>query len=183
MRESILDGIEHANQTILDMGTGAGTTTTVVEINNGNIRSYHVGDSMALVTGQKGKIKHQTIPHSPVGYAIESGLLQENDAMLHDERHIISNVVGSPEMRVEIGPLLALAKRDTLLLGSDGLFDNMTLDEIIDTVRCGALYRCAEKLVSICHNRMTQQDNDELCKPDDMTFILYRGSAQKTVIS
>jgi serine/threonine protein phosphatase PrpC len=174
LRESILDGIEQANNTILSSTTGAATTLLAVEISDRHIRSYHVGDSKALVTGQRGKIKYQTIPHSPVGYAIESGLIEEDDAMHHEDRHIISNMVGSVEMRVEIGPLLALAKRDTLLLGSDGLYDNLTIDEIVDIIRCGQLEDCAGRLVSVCNSRMTDYSEGELHKPDDLSFILFR---------
>lgn len=176
MRESILDGIEQANAMILDRASGAATTMIAIEINGRHIRSYHVGDSMVLVTGQKGKIKYQTIPHSPVGYAVEAGLLEEEDAMQHHERHLISNVVGSQDMRLEIGPSLTLAKRDTLVVGSDGLFDNMTIDEIVEIIRRGPLGQAAEQLVNICNDRMGQQWEGELHKPDDLSFMLYRNN-------
>jgi serine/threonine protein phosphatase PrpC len=174
MRDSILDGIERANRKILDRYNGAATTIIAMEISERCVRSYHVGDSQALVSGQRGKIKYQTIAHSPVGYAVESGLLHEDEALSHEDRHIISNVVGSHEMRLEIGPQFTMAKRDTLVLGSDGLFDNMTTDEIIDIIRSGKLAECAEQLVSICHQRMTAYTEGALHKPDDLSFILYR---------
>jgi serine/threonine protein phosphatase PrpC len=173
-RESILDGIERANKEILDRYNGAATTIIAMEITGNAIRSYHVGDSQALVSGQKGKIKYQTIAHSPVGYAVEAGLLQEEEALSHEDRHIISNMVGSHEMRLEIGPLLTMAKRDTMVLGSDGLFDKMTTEEIIDIIRCGKIEKCAEQLVSICHQRMSTYAEGILHKPDDLSFILYR---------
>ena len=175
LRESILDGIEQANTRIMTSSPGSATTIIAIEVNGQQIRSYHVGDSMALITGQRGKVKYQTIPHSPVGYAVEAGLLEEEDAMQHDERHLISNMVGSQEMRVEIGPPITLAKRDTLILASDGLFDNLTIDEIVDIIRCGPLEQAARQLVSICKGRMEIQLNDELHKPDDLSFVLYRG--------
>lgn len=176
LRDSILDGIERANSKILSMGTGSATTIIAIEVNNNTVRSYHAGDSMALIVGQRGKLKYQTISHSPVGYAVESGLIEENEAMTHDERHLISNAVGSSDLRLELGPLLKLDKHDTLLLGSDGLYDNLTIDEIIDIIRCGPLERCADKLVNVCNERMSGSSENELCKPDDMTFILYRPS-------
>ena len=73
-REAILDGIEQANQLVMATGSGGGTTIAVVEIENRTIRPYHVGDSEILVTGQRGKIKYQSISHSPMGYAVEAGL-------------------------------------------------------------------------------------------------------------
>jgi len=174
LRDSILNSIESANRKILDMGTGSATTILVVEVNNGGVRSYHAGDSMVLVTGQRGKLKYQTISHSPIGYALESGFMESNEAMTHDERHLISNVAGSADMRLELGSLVSLARHDTVLLGSDGLYDNLTIEEIVDIIRCGLLEHCAHELVRLCTERMSAKTDSELCKPDDMTFILYR---------
>ena len=80
---------------------------------------------MILAIGQKGKIKLQTISHSPVGLAVESGHLDESEAMHHEQRHVVSNVVGDQTMRIEVGAKLMLAPRDTVLLSTDGLFDNL----------------------------------------------------------
>ncbi|TDI40701.1 MAG: hypothetical protein E2P02_16505 [Acidobacteria bacterium] len=41
------------------------TTLTAVEINGCEIRAFHVGDSFMLITGQRGKVELQTIPHCP----------------------------------------------------------------------------------------------------------------------
>lgn len=174
LRDAILNGIEEANQDIVAMTTSSATTILAVEVNNNTIRSVHAGDSMALVTGQRGKLKYQTISHSPVGYALESGFMEDDEAMTHDDRHYISNSVGSTEMRLELGPSLTLSKRDTLLLASDGLFDNLTIDEIIQRIRCGPLEQCANNLIQLCRDRMLNKGASELCKPDDLSFILYR---------
>ena len=94
-------------------GVGAATTLTVVEIEGESVRPFHVGDSFMLITGQRGKVKSRTIPHSPTGYAVASGLLDEKEALHHDERHVISNVIGSAEMRIDVGSPIELAPKDT----------------------------------------------------------------------
>ena len=43
---------------------------------------------MILTTGQRGRLRMQTVSHSPVGFAIEYGLLDESEAMHHEERHL-----------------------------------------------------------------------------------------------
>jgi serine/threonine protein phosphatase PrpC len=48
LRSAILDGIEAANAAILEMRSGAATTLEVIEIRDGCIRSYHIGDSETL---------------------------------------------------------------------------------------------------------------------------------------
>ncbi|MEX0611294.1 MAG: protein phosphatase 2C domain-containing protein, partial [Pirellulales bacterium] len=80
LRGAILDGIEAANRAVRELGTGAATTLALVEIQHRTIRPYHVGDSVILLTGQRGKLKLQTISHSPIGYAVEAGLMAEEDA-------------------------------------------------------------------------------------------------------
>lgn len=174
LREAILNGIEQANHAVGALGTGAATTLAVVELQDRAVRPYHVGDSMILVTGQKGKIKLQTASHSPVGYAIQAGLLDETEAMHHEDRHLVSNIIGSADMHIEVGSGVELAPRDSLLLASDGLFDNLHVDEIVDRARKGELLSVARVLVGACHQRMRDHQNGHPSKPDDLTFIVFR---------
>ena len=44
LRTAILDAIEHANRAVLDSGLGAAATLAVLEIEDGWIRPFHVGD-------------------------------------------------------------------------------------------------------------------------------------------
>lgn len=174
MRESILSGVDSANEGILQLGVGAGSTFVAGEIIDKQLRTYHVGDSMALVVGQKGKIKLLTVAHSPVGYALEAGLIDEEEALHHDERHVVSNYLGDPDMRVEIGSPVYLARYDTVLIASDGIYDNFTMAEIIEFIRKGSIKKVAKSLMQSCLARMKSPEAGQPSKPDDMTFILYR---------
>lgn len=174
LRTAIINGIESANEHVQSMGLGAATTMAVVEIQDGTARAYHVGDSMILLVGQRGKIKFQTISHSPVGFAVESGYLGAEAAMHHDDRHLVSNVIGTADMRIEIGPPLKLAPLDTLLLASDGLFDNLHIEEIVDRVRLGSLEQAMARVVNDTAARMQHPGEGHPSKPDDMTVVVYR---------
>lgn len=174
LRAAILDGMEAANRAIADLGVGAATTMTVAEIRGRTVRPYHVGDSMIVVVGQRGKIKLQTVSHSPVGYAVEAGLLDESEAMHHEDRHLVSNMLGSPDMRIDIGSTIELADRDTLILASDGLFDNLHIEEIVRHIRKGPLGKVATTLVDWCRRRMEGTEAEQPCKPDDLSFIAFR---------
>jgi PPM family protein phosphatase len=175
MRSAILDGIEAGNRAVLALGSGAATTLAVAEITQGSVRSYHVGDSSVVLVGQRGRVKLQTVPHSPVGFAVEAGLLDADEAIHHELLHVISNVVGSAEMRIEIGPEFALADRDTLLLASDGLFDNMRIGEIVETIRCGPLPAALAGLRRTVDLRMRgERGPDTPSKPDDCSIVLFR---------
>lgn len=174
LRDSILDGIERANSEILDMGKGAATTVVVAEIQQTQLRTYYVGDSLILLTGQRGMLKFQNTSHSPVGYALESGLIDEEEAIHHEERNLVSNVMGTAEMSIEIGPVLEISPRDTLVLSSDSLPDNLYIDEIIDNVRIGKIDQVAERLIDLVDQRMRNLEAGHPSHSDDFTFIVYR---------
>jgi serine/threonine protein phosphatase PrpC len=182
LRTAILNGIERASQAVARLGTGAATTLTVAEIQENAVRSYHVGDSLLLVVGQRGRIKFQSVAHSPVGFAFESGLLDEREALHHADRHLVSNVLGARDMRIEMGPVLHLAARDTLLLASDGLSDNLSEHEIVERARKAPLDEAARRLVADARRRMSAPTPGDPSKPDDLTLILFRlaaGSARR----
>jgi serine/threonine protein phosphatase PrpC len=174
LRTAVLNGLEGANHAVQALGVGAATTIAAVELQEATVRPYHVGDSMILVAGQRGKIKLQTTSHSPVGLAVEAGFLDETEAMHHEDRHVVSNVVGSSEMKIEIGPVVKLAPRDTVLLASDGLLDNLHVNEIVERVRKGRLEMAARRLIEDSKLRMSAPEEGQPSKPDDLTFILFR---------
>ena len=174
LREAILNGIEQANADILALGNGCATTLAVVELQAGVMRSYHVGDSLIMLVGQRGKVKFQNVSHSPVGYAVEAGLLDEAEAVHHEERNVVSNVIGTADMRIDVGPTIELAPRDTLLLASDGLPDNLYVDEIVERMKAGPLQAVGDALVQDCRKRMQNAIQERPSHPDDLSMILYR---------
>ncbi len=178
LRNAVLNGVEAANHAIAGLGVGAGTTLSIVEIGGRTIRPFHVGDSMILAVGQRGRVKMQTVPHSPTGYAVEAGLMDAHEALHHEERHLVSNMLGTPDMRVEMGSPMRLADRDTVVLASDGLSDNLTEEEIVEAVRKGPLERAARRLAATSRSRMEAEGEGKVpSKPDDLTFVLFRLSA------
>ena len=174
VRERILDSIESTNSVLMDKANGGYTTVAVAEIHEHNLRTYHVGDSEILLAGQRGKLKLRTISHSPVGYAVESEWLNEDEAMMDGNRHYISNTLGQNDMYIAMSSWLKMGKRDTLLIGTDGLFDNLLENEIINYVRKGALGTCAQNISDAIMTRMQTAQSGNPSKPDDATFILYR---------
>jgi PPM family protein phosphatase len=177
-RVGVLNGVERANEEVMKLGSGSGTTLVVVELQtqarSGQVRSYHVGDSEAVVVGQRGRVKLQTVSHTPSGYGLEAGLLSESEALSHEERHLLLNLIGSSAMRIEMGPSVEMAPRDTLLMGSDGLFDNWRMDELLAETKKGPLPEIAEQLILKTQKRMHEPLKDQPHKADDLTFFLMR---------
>jgi len=174
LREAILHGIDQANREIIEAGYGGGATLAVLEIEERHVRPYHIGDAFVLITGQRGRVKFQNIAHSPVGYAVESGLIDEHDAVHHHERNLVSNFVGSSDMYIDVGPRIELAPRDTIVVASDGLSDNLYVEEIVDSARVGDIADAADTLRTAAMGRMTGDSTDLPSHPDDLTFCLFR---------
>ena len=177
LRDTILTAVENANREILSRGAGSATTLAIAELHPGSIRTYHVGDSMILVTDRLGRIKVETVPHSPVGYAVESGFLSESEAILHGERHLVSNVIGSPDLHISVGVRTPFTAQDTLLIATDGLADNVEKGRIIELMRKGPLAARSKALTDQALRRMAGKSGN--AKPDDLTLVLYRRTAQR----
>jgi len=174
LRTAIMNGIEAANDAVLALANGSATTMTVITIEGLIVRSYQIGDSEAMVIGQRGLITLQTTAHSPTGFAVEAGFLDQREALHHEERHLVSNFLGTTDMRIDVGATVELKMRDTVLVASDGLTDNVHHDEIVDCVRKGPLKSGAEAVISLANERMLQAGNGQPSKPDDLSLILFR---------
>jgi serine/threonine protein phosphatase PrpC len=164
---------------LLEQGVGAATTLVVVEVRGDVARAYHAGDSGALLVGQRGRVRFETIPHSPVGYGVAAGMLEPSETHHHDERHLLSNCVGSREMRVEIGAPVTMAARDTLLLATDGVLENIERRDLIDQIRIGSLLQAATDLQARLRLTMAGVDPKLPAHPDDATALLFRTAADR----
>ena len=174
LRTAIINGIEAANEAVKALANGSATTMTVVTIEGTLARSYQIGDSEAMIVGQRGRMRLQTTAHSPTGFAVEAGFLDEREALHHAERHLVSNFLGTTEMRIDVGMALELQARDTILLASDGLTDNVHVEEIIEHIRKGPLPDAAHAVVDLARSRMASANSKDPSKPDDLSLILYR---------
>lgn len=168
----LLRAFDRANAAIQARTHGAMATLVAALIGSASLRLFAIGDAQGWLIGGGGKIKYRTVQHGPVGYAEEAGLIDEDEALEHEDRHLISNAVGDPGMRVEVGPELRFAPRDTLLLGSDGLFDNLYTEEIVDRIRSGPLDRGLAALAELASERMEAGGSPS--KPDDLTIVACR---------
>jgi serine/threonine protein phosphatase PrpC len=179
LRTAILDGIEAANEAVRALGNGSATTLTVVTVEGHTARSYQVGDSEAMVVGQRGRIRAQTMAHSPTGFAIEAGMLDQRAALHHEERHLVSNFIGTADMRIDMGTGIRLNPRDTILLASDGLTDNVHSHEVTELIRKGPLCDAVKSMVGLAKRRMTVETMHQPSKPDDLSVILFRKPYRK----
>ena len=181
LRTAMLNGIEAANAAVLALANGSATTMTAVTIEGRLVRSYQIGDSEALVVGGRGLIKLQTTPHSPTGFAVEAGFLDQREALHHRDRHLVSNFIGTQEMRIDVGAGVRMNPRDTILVASDGLTDNVHIDEIVERIRKGPLTETIASLVTVAGRRMRMERSGQPSKPDDLSVIVFRPDMRSRV--
>ncbi len=171
---AVIDAIEKANQALVSDSAYALTTLTLCLIKANNMRTIQVGDSGLLLCGQRGKLHYSVSTHSPIGQAVESGFLDEAEALQHPDLNVVNNVVGDASMHIEIGPAVKIKKHDTLLLASDGLFDNFLVDDVMSLVKHGSLVKVADRLTQSCQQQQHPITQKAYNKDDDISFILCR---------
>ena len=100
--------------------------------------------------------------------------------MIHPNRHVINNIIGMPGMWIDIGKPIQLADLDTVILASDGLWDNLYRDEVAELAGNWSLLMAAKEILRRVTERMKRERGSEFGKPDDLSFILYRPRRQST---
>lgn len=166
---SIIDVIEKANKTIREKYPSGYSTLACCEIFDTEIRSYSTGDSEIQYLNSQGKTFFHSIPHSPVGYAVAGGHLDQAESLDHEERHLVNSVIGDEHLRIEVSSSLQLKRNSTVIIGSDGLFDNLSHHKISEYVSEGSFEEGFQNLVSFCQKR-----DENWKKDDDVSFLVLR---------
>ena len=174
VRQHVLEGFEQAHLKLLKRRGNAATTLLVGGFFADCVRSYHCDDSGMLIVGGRGRIKQRTVPHSPTGYALEAGLMDESTALLHEERNLVNHLLGHLPLSIEVGGAVELSPRDTVVLASDGLFDNLYADEIATLACSGNIASACANLAELATERMNGSDAAMPSSSDDLTIALVR---------
>ena len=171
---ALVHSVESAHRKIKKKGIGAGATLTGVLIYKNLVRFFSIGDSKGIHFGGRGTIKYETIEHSPIGFAVKSGLIEEAQELFSEESHLISNVLGHGEIRIEVSQSMKVLKKDTVLLASDGLLANLSTEEIIHFFRKGILKENMKSLTNAAHKKMESESGH----PDDLTIVAFQRSVE-----
>jgi serine/threonine protein phosphatase PrpC len=141
---------------------GMGTTLTAVLIRGRMLSVAHVGDTRAyFVRGDS--LQAITRDHTVVGLMVQTGLLGEEEAHLHPDRHMLLQALGTQEA-VEADVFQARIPSDTrILLSSDGLHDVVPADEILQHATLPDLQRAATSLIAAANAHGG---------PDNITVVL-----------
>ena len=164
-----------AHSALINEGHGNSTTLVAVAVDGTKAKTLHAGDSSSMVIRRTGEIVHRTISHSPVAKAEVEGRIDARTAMFHPYRNVVSRVVGGYyELEIEESEPIPLEDGDTVILASDGLFDNLMVTEVSEIMASASLKEAAQQLWTETGRRMTSPSLNQPSHPDDLTFLLLR---------
>ena len=113
---------------------GMGTTVTMAFQVGAQLCVVHVGDSRAYLY-RDNELHQLTKDHTVVAELVRKGVVPADQASAHHMRHVITNVVGGPEVGVKVeARALEIQPGDRLLLCSDGLTEAVSDDAIAATL-------------------------------------------------
>lgn len=161
--------IESANINVREKFPGAYTTLCFGALFGNELRSYSVGDSEIQYFNFQGQMVYNNIPQSPVGYAVEAGIMSQEEGLDHSDRYLVNNLIGDEQIRIEVASKVTLKKGYSVIVGSDGLFDNFSHETITDLVGKGPFEEGFSKLCKMCKER-----GDNWRKDDDVSFLVIR---------
>jgi len=138
---------------------GMGTTVTMAFQLGAQLCVVHAGDSRAYLY-RDGELHQLTEDHTLVAEMVRSGQLQQEQVAEHRLRHVITNVVGGPEVGVKVeARALQVQAGDRLLLCADGLTEMVRNDVIAATLAAEPEPEAAAKTLLARANEGTAADN------------------------
>jgi serine/threonine protein phosphatase PrpC len=149
--------VQQVNNTVFQAGQdedkrGMGTTCTVAVVQGDQLFVSHVGDSRAYLL-RSGDLHQITQDHSWVEEQVRQGTLSPEEARNHPNRNIITRAIGL-EPKVEIdGYLVALLKKDILLLCSDGLTTMIEDSQIAEILSANEPVEACKALIDAANDQ------------------------------
>jgi serine/threonine protein phosphatase PrpC len=156
--EALREAIETANYEVRELAkrqpdkAGMGCTLTAAVAHGDDLVVGHVGDSRAyLVRG--GEIVQLTTDHSWVRQQVEAGLLTQQEADNHPQRHVLTRALGqkdSVQVDIRQGKVMP---GDTVVICSDGLTELVRDDEIRQEVTGPSAPAAVRNLINLANQR------------------------------
>ena len=143
-KDQLIQTVRAANKAVFDESErpelrGMGTTivAAVLHASEHRVTMINVGDSRGYRL-RNGELEQVTVDHSLVEELVRQGRITEDDALSHPQRNIVTRALGlGTDIEIDVFDLDA-AHGDRLLLCSDGLFNEVSIDVIAERLRAVA---------------------------------------------
>jgi len=134
IHEILTEATMSANQAVSDMEVDAGTTLTLALVLGHSAYVAHVGDTRAYHLDDNG-LQKITQDHSLVNRLVELGQVSAQEAQRHPQRNFLYRALGQrPELRVDTY-FQPLKDHSHLILCSDGLWNAVSEEEMVNVIR------------------------------------------------
>ena len=157
MKNWLYDKIEKLNKELFEKSKSKnkkmGTTIVAVATFDDQVVVYNIGDSRAYGITSDNEMSVVTIEDSVVGALIQAGVITEEEAKTHPEKHVLTQALATRE-RIDLHTFIDdLSKYDYFLICSDGLTNMLDEEEIKEIIRQEELSIAVEKLINLSVER------------------------------
>ncbi len=158
IKELITKRIDKINAYIMDYsaknlnGMKSGTTLSVGIVAEDHLYIAHVGDCRVYLIREK-SILRLTEDHSYVAQLVKEGLISSDEAVHHPERNRITRALGFKDNFYPDFYMEPMLDGDIYVFCTDGLYENMTDDEILNIVLSAPGDKAVEGLVEMAKER------------------------------
>ncbi|MBK8028091.1 MAG: serine/threonine-protein phosphatase [Chloroflexi bacterium] len=152
--EALTEAIQKANGDIMVQVPDGGTTFSSVILIGDLAYVAHVGDSRVYMISKDGVIEQLTRDHSLVQRLIELDQLTPEEAAEHPQKNVLYRALGQNDV-VEVDTMFRrVPPKSSLVVCSDGLWNQVQDKEIVDIVRQNSNPQDAcNKLVALANKR------------------------------
>ncbi|HVO41204.1 MAG TPA: PP2C family serine/threonine-protein phosphatase, partial [Aggregatilineales bacterium] len=151
--EVLNEAVQEANQAVSDEVPEGGTTVTAAAIFGGLVYVGHVGDSRAYIITPD-DIEQITRDHSLVQRLIELDQLTPEEAANHPQKNVLYRAVGQSDQLEVDTSTRRLPPGSRLLLCSDGLWNQLDKDAILQTtIMARTPQEACDKLIKLANER------------------------------
>lgn len=175
---SIKNVIKSVNKRIKEecVTSGAGACFLIAKIIKDQLQIWYAGDVKLIVINQKGGISFETRDHSLVNAWIASGVLSPDNVLNHPMRNVVTKALSGDSMEVEYLET-SVSPKSRIVIASDGLWDNYTIDEVTDFIDDRSPKKAVELLMEKATEKMKQQkdgtwDGIQFPKPDNISILI-----------
>ncbi|NDD63392.1 MAG: serine/threonine-protein phosphatase [Acidobacteria bacterium] len=151
--------ISEANRMVVRRGQrdrrcrGMGSTCAVLVVHNDTAWIAHAGDSRVYLV-RENRIIQMTRDHSRVQRMLDDGLITEEEAVDHPEKHYLERALGlRDEIRVDLRLPLVIQPNDRLIVCTDGLTSLVWDEEIYRVVAERQPSEACESLIALANER------------------------------
>jgi serine/threonine protein phosphatase PrpC len=167
LREAMLDAHRAVQMLSSGQPRPPHTTCVVCLIQDGRAWWAHAGDSRLYLL-RKGQLLVRTRDHSYVEALLQRGLIKASEMQRHPDRHLVLSCLGAEsEPKIDIEAARELNAGDVILLCTDGLWEALREQTLVDAMARGDVMKVAPQLMNLAETNAG--DNG-----DNLTLIAAR---------